>query len=89
MALTGRKKVDPDISNGFAFRLMQIMNEKHIGKVGLAKELEVSVSSVYQWLEGTRFPDTVCLVAMSDFFKVPMGWLITGEERYTVRKEKK
>lgn len=66
--------------NTFAERLRALRQEKNIGQIQLAKELDVGKSIISLWELGKCEPTLSKLVAMSEFFGVSIDYLAGIEE---------
>ena len=76
--------------------------ENHIGLVGLKKlrrargfsqlkvamDLNISREAISYYESGKRNPDLQMLLALSDYFRVSVDYLITGEERSFPERKK-
>lgn len=59
----------------FAERLKMLRQEKEIGQIALAKELDVGKSIVSLWERGECEPTLSKLVAIAEFFGVSIDYL--------------
>jgi len=64
----------------FAQRLKLLREKKGINQSALAKEIEVSQSTVGNWEAGTRIPDISMMKRLSDYFDVSIDYLLGGSE---------
>ena len=59
----------------FAERLRALRQERNIGQIQLAKELDVGKSIISLWEQGKCEPTLSKLVAMANFFQVSIDYL--------------
>ena len=59
----------------FGERLRELRQERHIGQVGLAKELDVGKSIISLWEQNKCEPTLSKLIALSAFFGVSIDYL--------------
>ncbi len=71
----------------FSKRLKQLRLAAHLTQTKLAKEINVSRSCLANYETGKRFPDADILSIISDFFKVSVDYLITGNPSSLLRRE--
>lgn len=63
----------------FPQRLKALMERGKITKFKLSKRLDVSPSTVANWLNGESKPNIKCIRALADYFGVSTDYLLTGE----------
>ena len=63
----------------FSRKLSQLLEERDIPQYALAKELNVSNSTVCSWCNGTKMPRMNRVEQMAQFFHVPMKELLVEE----------
>ena len=64
-------------------RLRKIMKLHNITAKKIQEYLNLScVQSVYHWLDGTSMPTIDNLYALSEFFQVPLDYLVCGNRKY-------
>lgn len=56
--------------------LKKLMTEKNISNYRLAKEIGVSNSTIANWLNGTAHPNNERLQKLSEYFAVPVDYLL-------------
>ena len=56
--------------------LKKLMAEKNISNYRLAKDISVSNSTIANWLNGTAHPNNERLQKLSDYFAVPVDYLL-------------
>ena len=56
--------------------LKKLMTEKNISYYRLAKEIGVSNSTIANWLNGTAHPNNERLQKLSEYFAVPVDYLL-------------
>lgn len=71
---TGMGKFD-GVKKVFAERLKLLRQEKGIGQIGLAKELDVGKSVISLWERGECEPTLSKLAAIADYFGVTIDFL--------------
>ena len=62
----------------FGENLQKLRKEKNISQEQLAEELQVSRQTVGKWENGVTYPETECLIQISDFFGVSIDILLKG-----------
>lgn len=62
----------------FGENLQKLRKEKNISQENLAEELKVSRQTIGKWENGTTYPETECLIQISDFFGVSIDTLLKG-----------
>jgi len=69
---------------GFPERLQSIIEERQISKYKIAKAIDISASTVSNYLKGKTKPDSTKLTVLSKLLGVNKEWLQTGEgSKYT------
>lgn len=63
----------------FSSRLKQAMAERDISVSAVAREMDVSVQSVYRWQDG-QIPRADRIERLADFLGVSVQWLFSGDE---------
>ena len=70
---------------GFPERLQSIIEERQISKYKIAKAIDISASTVSNYLKGKTKPDSTKLTVLSRLLGVNKDWLQTGEgSKYTI-----
>ncbi len=70
---------------GFPERLQSIIEERQISKYKIAKAIDISASTVSNYLKGKTKPDSTKLTVLSRLLGVNKEWLQTGEgSKYTI-----
>jgi len=64
----------------FAQRLKQLRAEKKLTQIDLARDIEVTQSTVGKWETGARTPDAETLKKIADYFGVSVDYLLGGSE---------
>lgn len=64
----------------FSQRLEELMNRNGITKFRLSKQLNVSPSTISNWLNGESSPNIDRIRQIAEFFNVSTDFLLTGEE---------
>lgn len=73
---------------GFPERLQSIIEERQISKYKIAKAIDISASTVSNYLKGKTKPDSTKLTVLSRLLGVNKEWLQTGEgAKYTTEGE--
>ncbi len=62
----------------FGENLQKLRKERNISQESLAEELQVSRQTIGKWENGVTYPETECLIQISDFFKVSLDTLLKG-----------
>lgn len=62
----------------FGENLQKLRKEKNISQEQLAEELQVSRQTVGKWENGVTYPETECLIQISNFFGVSIDILLKG-----------
>ena len=62
----------------FGENLQKLRKEKNISQEQLAEELHVSRQTIGKWENGVTYPETECLIQISDFFEVSIDVLLKG-----------
>ena len=62
----------------FGENLQKLRKRKNISQEGLAEELGVSRQTIGKWENGTTYPETECIIQISDFFDVSIDTLLKG-----------
>lgn len=68
--------------------LKDIRKKKKLSQLKVAMDLSISREVISYYENGKRSPDVDMLVALSDYFKVSIDYLIRGYE-YNEKKERK
>jgi transcriptional regulator with XRE-family HTH domain len=63
------------MSQTFGEVLKSLRTERHIGQVGLSKQIGVSKGIISLWETGKRQPTLFALIALADFFDVSLDTL--------------
>lgn len=72
-------EIDNKLTDGFAERLCDLMQENKTCADALAQELNLSSSAIYKWLRKASLPDFDTLVALADFFDVTLDFLFNRD----------
>lgn len=64
---------------GFPERLQSIIEEQGISKYRIAKAIDISASTVANYIKGKTKPDSTKLAVLSKLLGVNKNWLQTGE----------
>ena len=64
------------MENKFSLRLKELRQEKGIGQIELAKNLEVSKGIISLWENGQREPNMYSLIKLAKFFNVTIDYLV-------------
>lgn len=64
------------MKNIFAIRLKELRQEKGIGQIELAKNIEVSKGIISLWENGQREPNMYSLIKLAKFFNVTIDYLV-------------
>lgn len=64
---------------GFPERLQSIIEEQGISKYRIAKAIDISASTVSNYIKGKTKPDSTKLAVLSKLLGVNKNWLQTGE----------
>lgn len=71
-----------DIYAGFAKRLKQLCDDKRLPERGrqaeLARICQIKPSSVNKWFNAVSLPDCANLIAIADWGRTTVDWLLTG-----------
>lgn len=59
--------------------LRGLMEENNLTQNGLALELETGQKQIYDWVREISKPSCRFLMAMSEFFDVPIDYLVYGD----------
>lgn len=71
----------------FPERLQSIIEERQISKYKIAKAIDISASTVSNYLKGKTKPDSTKLAVLSKLLGVNKEWLQTGEgAKYTIEE---
>lgn len=65
----------------FSDILTELLSERGINTLRLAKEIGVPKSLVYEWRNGQREPSVANMVKLADYFGVPLEYLAGREEK--------
>ena len=63
------------MENIFCERLKELRIEKGVGQIELAKAISVSKGIISLWENGLREPKLTNLIALAQFFDVPIDYL--------------
>lgn len=67
------------MTSGYHTRLANLIKESGLTNYKIAKILEISPSTVANYLKGTRKPDSTKLKALCELLQVNIQWLLTGD----------
>lgn len=75
------------MKNLFASRLKELLEENHLSKRKLAKEVGVSATSISDWTNGKIQPTAESIYLLAEYFKVSADFLLgleneTGAKNY-------
>lgn len=62
----------------FGENIQKLRKEKNISQEQLAEELNVSRQTIGKWENGVTYPETECLIQISDYFEVSIDTLLKG-----------
>ena len=62
----------------FGENLQKLRKEKNISQEQLAEELHVSRQTIGKWENSVTYPETECLIQISEFFEVSIDILLKG-----------
>ena len=65
----------------FAQTLLNLRTQSGYSQEALAEKLNVSRQAISKWELGTTLPETEKVIAISDFFKVSLDYLLRGHIR--------
>ena len=65
----------------FAQKLLNLRTQFGYSQEALAEKLNVSRQAISKWELGTTLPETEKVIAISDFFKVSLDYLLRGHIR--------
>ena len=65
----------------FAQKLLNLRTQSGYSQEALAEKLNVSRQAISKWELGTTLPETEKVIAISDFFKVSLDYLLRGHIR--------
>ena len=65
----------------FAQKLLNLRTQSGYSQESLAEKLNVSRQAISKWELGTTLPETEKVIAISDFFKVSLDYLLRGHIR--------
>lgn len=68
--------------------LREIRKKKNLNQLKVAMDLNISREALSYYETGKRNPDLGMLIAMSDYFKVSIHYLITGEDFHNTSEQK-
>lgn len=68
------------MESNFADRLKELRTEKGIGQVELSNAIGVSKGVISLWENGLREPKLSNLLALAQYFKVSLDYLVGAEE---------
>ncbi|WP_251620711.1 helix-turn-helix domain-containing protein [Odoribacter lunatus] len=72
----------------FPERLQSIIEERQISKYKIAKSIDISASTVSNYLKGKTKPDSTKLTVLSRLLGVNKEWLQSGEgSKYSVEED--
>ncbi len=64
---------------GFPERLQNVIEEKKISKYKIAKAINISASTISNYIKGKTKPDSTKLTVLCELLGVNKNWLLTGE----------
>lgn len=64
---------------GIAARLKQLREDAGLTQAEIGKLTGVSNKAVWRWEQGASLPKMGAVQKLADFYKVPISWLIEGE----------
>lgn len=76
------------LKNDFGRRLEDLMKANKITKERLSEIFEVSLPTVYNWINGKYEPHFVDIIALAKLFGVNVGVLYGSEDCVNVKNEK-
>lgn len=65
----------------FSQKLLNLRTQSGYSQEALAEKLNVSRQAISKWELGTTLPETEKVIAISDFFKVSLDYLLRGHIR--------
>lgn len=68
-------ETDNKLTDGFAERLCDLMQENKTCADALAQELNLSSSAIYKWLRKASLPEFENAIALADFFDCSLDYL--------------
>lgn len=68
----------------FSERLQQLQQEQHLLKKDIADKVGISVMAYYRYETGERIPNATILIALADFFKVSLDYLVGRSDDPTI-----
>lgn len=72
---------------GFPERLQSIIEERQMSKYKIAKAIDISASTISNYIRGKTKPDSTKLSVLSNLLGVNKEWLQTGEgTKYTTEE---
>lgn len=74
-----KHKGDSEIKKQIGERIRNLLNERGIKQVELARAIEESTQKVSKWCKGINIPNEEVLKKIADFFGVSLDYLLTGE----------
>lgn len=74
---------------GFPERLQSIIEEQRISKYKIAKAIDISASTVSNYIKGKTKPDSTKLTVLCKLLGVNKAWLQTGDGPNTLQKSLK
>lgn len=73
-------EIDNKLTDGFAERLCDLMQENKTCADALAQELNLSSSAIYKWLRKASLPEFENAIALADFFDCSLDYLFALDE---------
>lgn len=70
------------MKNKIAERLKNLIEEENITTHKLAKDLGISNSIVYYWVQGKTTPNADYIIAIADYFNVCADYLLGRKDIY-------
>ncbi len=68
--------------NKFAERLHELREERHLSKIELAKELNISDACISRWENGLRIPNIDSILLLCQYFGCSADYLIGLSDFY-------
>jgi len=79
----GRKKRDNSIALAVGKRIAMLV-EPH-GRTTYADAIDISPSTLWDYMNGDSFPSIAVLLKISKFSKVSIDWILQGDESSTIK----
>jgi len=70
----------------FCERLIKLQTERNLLKKDIASALGISVMAYYRYEKGVRQPDLPLLVAIANFYDVPLDYLVGRTDKPGINK---